>query len=103
MPDEETERKYAAQMLEASRLTRHAVDELRLSIESRHESIDGEIKGLRREIKDVSRILVGERGDNGVASRVLLLERQTGLVSWQSVSVIVALVLAAAGMYLGRG
>ncbi len=109
MPNEE--QTLAAQMIEASRQTQAALDRLSSSLDGRREHIDSEIKALRvemeadrvwmrEEISGIAEILVGKKGDNGLATRVLLLEKQKGSVSWQSVGVLVALGLAAMGFFL---
>lgn len=101
MSDEDLQ--IAGRMLDASRETREAIERLTLSVEAERShtnaarsDIAGEIKGLRREVADLRRMLVGKKGDNGLASRVLLLERSRAQVSWHSIGVVIALVLAAA-------
>lgn len=99
---EEKADKLARQMMEASKDTRLAVDSLRVSIEERRRSLDEELTSVRREISDLRSLLVGDKGDNGLSSRVMLLERTRAHISWQSVGVIIALALAAVSYLTGR-
>jgi hypothetical protein len=96
----EDERVLVGQMLHASRQTREAVENLHRTIQLRRSSIDGEIKGLRSEVHELRRLLVGSKGDNGLSSRVLLLENSKGVIRWESIGVIVALLVAAVGLFL---
>lgn len=102
MPEgqEERTRQLAIDMIEASRQTKESVDILRTTIQQRRLSLDGEIKGIRAEVRELRQHLVGARGDNGLTSRVMLLEKQKNSVTWQSIGVVIALAIAALGLFL---
>lgn len=91
-----------ARLLAAHNETRLAIEQLRSSTDERRVAVDGELAKVRQEIRDLRNLLVGEKGDNGIASRVMLLERTRSHISWQSIGVIIALCIAAIS-YFGAG
>ena len=101
MPGEEDDGvDIARKALLASRQTTAAVEALTAAIQDNRGARDREAKQFREAIRELRDILVGVKGDNGLTSRVLILEKAKGNVSWQSVGVIFALGMAALGMYL---
>ena len=105
-------------MLDESVRTREAVDSLRVTLDGRKEILDEKINAIQTEVRhglrdvrvlveevtsahaELSDILVGKQGDNGLTARVLLLEKAKGKVAWEAVLAIVMMALAGLAVYL---
>ncbi len=93
----------AAKMVSIARENNKAIGRLSRALESRDDRLDAGLSALRAQVVKLEKILLGEYGDNGLTSRVMLLEKTRNKVSWGAVAVIVGLAMSALGLFLTRG
>lgn len=98
--DQTVEGDLARQMILASRESTRAISQLSVTLEDRHQRTLDKLAVLEGQHVKLESILLGEHGDNGLTSRVMLLEKSKGHVSWAGVAVIVGLALSALALLL---
>lgn len=97
---QDDERDLARKMIAATKETQGAVDELTNTLLRRDDLFESKCLELGAEVKELSDILIGKTGENGLTTRVKMLERGHGYVAWTTVAAILALLIAAIGLWL---
>lgn len=89
----------AKKMILCTEKTEQALDTLTETVLDRYEIIEEKISELRDDFEDLKDILVGKTGDNGLTTRVKMLEKSRGYVSWSVLAMAIGLALAVAGVW----
>lgn len=97
---EQEERELANTMIEATAKTRSAIDHLTTELLARDHAAENRMNDLSNSIAELRLIVIGKSGDNGLSTRVKMLERSRGHVSWAALGMVAGLLLAAVGVWL---